>query len=52
MSFTKAYESSLRQHHSFVIRPVFSVSSGLDVVQKGKRIVRLTCDTPLGHSLR
>ncbi|KDN48875.1 GLTP-domain-containing protein [Tilletiaria anomala UBC 951] len=25
-SFTKAYESSLQQHHSFVIRPVFSLA--------------------------
>ncbi|EPQ31857.1 uncharacterized protein PFL1_00056 [Pseudozyma flocculosa PF-1] len=26
VSFTKAYENSLRQHHSFVIRPVFSLA--------------------------
>lgn len=26
MSFTKAYEATLRQFHSFVVRPVFSLA--------------------------
>lgn len=25
MSFTKAYEASLRKHHSIVVRPIFTV---------------------------
>lgn len=37
MSFTKAYEETLKKHHSFVVRPVFGVRPG---------------STPLSLSLR
>ena len=29
VSFTKAYEATLKQYHSFVVRPIFSVGGAL-----------------------
>jgi len=33
ISFTKAYESTLRKHHKMLVRPVFSVS--WDILLRG-----------------